>query len=245
MSAIGAQPHQPSATGAPGAQAWRPSPSFKQQQQLQQAAVPGAGVLSHQLSNGSTISAQPKDPRRARQLQQQLSQSSLGPTQQLPQQLPESTHGRASQQQVPQQLVGSGHGHQHMMGAQQGPITAGLQQMASVIPGMYIHPHAVLLRGQAGQGIISLNFLSKALESSSAAVLPSLRLRLPASQSPAIVLYVLSCCNRAAGELWSPAAAVSGSILHRCCLQVSVQNIVCLPEKVCFLPQHYQLQQQA
>ena len=138
MSATGARPHQPSAKGPSGAQAWRPSPSFKQQQQqqqqLQQAAVPDARVLSHQLSNGSTTSSQPKDPRRARQLQQQLSQSSLGPTQQLPQQLPESTHGRA-----PQQLVGSHEGHQGMTGAQQGPSgIAGLQQTASVTPGTFL-----------------------------------------------------------------------------------------------------------
>lgn len=88
-------------------------------------------------------------------MQQQLSQSSLGPTQQLPQQLPESTHGRALQQQVPQQLTGSGQGHQGMMGAQQGSVIAGLQQLPSVVPGMYITAHAVLLHGHVGQGFIA------------------------------------------------------------------------------------------
>ena len=130
-SATGAMPHQPSASGPPGTQVWRPSPSFQQQQQqLQQAAVPGARLLSHQLSNGSITSDRPKDPRRARQPQQQL--SSLGPSQQLPQQLPQPSHGGALGQQVPLQPAGSG--HQGMTGLQQ-PVRPGLQQTASGIPG--------------------------------------------------------------------------------------------------------------
>ncbi|KAL3148469.1 hypothetical protein ABBQ38_013914 [Trebouxia sp. C0009 RCD-2024] len=107
---------QPPASVPPGAQAWRPSPSFRQQQppqppqppqpQQQQAAGPDARVLSHQLSNGSASSGQqPKDPRRARQQQQQqqqLPQSSQGPSQQLPQS--SFAPNQQQPQQVPQQV---------------------------------------------------------------------------------------------------------------------------------------------
>ncbi|KAL3137125.1 hypothetical protein ABBQ32_006698 [Trebouxia sp. C0010 RCD-2024] len=123
---------QPTASAPPEAQAWRPSPSFRQQQparpQQQQAAVPDARVLSHQLSNGNASSGQqPKDPRRARQQQQQqrLPQSSLGSSQQLPQsslapkqqqsqQVPQQAHQQAQQrvlQQVPWQPHQSSHGN--------------------------------------------------------------------------------------------------------------------------------------
>ena len=42
-----------------------------------------------------------------------------------------------------------------MMGAQQGSVIAGLQQLPSVVPGMYITAHAVLLHGHVGQGFIA------------------------------------------------------------------------------------------
>ena len=46
VSRAGAVPAQPSTSGPAGAQGWRPSPSFRQQQQLQQAAVPGMTLVS-------------------------------------------------------------------------------------------------------------------------------------------------------------------------------------------------------
>lgn len=128
-------PQQPSASGAPGAQAWRPSPSFRQQQPPQQAAVPEARVLAHQLSNGSASSGQPKDPRRARQQQhqQQHPQSSLGANQQVPQsslganqQVPQASQGPA--QQLPQASLGANQQvHQQLHQASHGSV---LQQPA-------------------------------------------------------------------------------------------------------------------
>ncbi|KAL0023988.1 hypothetical protein WJX77_006444 [Trebouxia sp. C0004] len=72
----GAVASQPSTSGPPGIQPWRPSPSFREQQQQEQQQPDALHPLtsSHSFPNGSTEPHQqplpPQDPRRARQQQQ-------------------------------------------------------------------------------------------------------------------------------------------------------------------------------
>jgi len=77
----GTGPSQPSFNGPAGIQPWRPSPSFREQQQQQPAASTPHASTSHQVLNGSTVSTDPpqlsmppSDPRRISHQQQRQQQ---------------------------------------------------------------------------------------------------------------------------------------------------------------------------